>query len=522
MDHENPWQRAVSSAAEHVDVGQPIPRHTRMRLFKNLVLRVARVFTHHQVAFNRELLDAVKQLSTRIDQMDVSLRRAHADRNEDALSTRSALVEIQQELAEIRLTPSQANGGPVSSDVGLQARFEHESEPGSHRQIPSDQVPGVNVFGDWAATTGLAQAARRLTVALHDAGVDLSLSTVHSGAPLDESRVPEVLRRLPNGRAHDIDLWMLNINEFPLIPDEVLRPPGRRTHAIAIWYWELSTLPDRFVAEMNRVDEIWVATKFIQDSFQRATSRPVHVVPAIVPTLEGSGKGRKDFGLTDDETVFLFSFDVNSAVARKNPGAVVEAFARAFPSPRASRNRLVIKVLNLDGHPDVARWLKPLVAEVNGLLIAEDLGHSELVDLFMCADAYVSLHRSEGFGFGIAEAMALGKPVIATAYSGNLDFATLANSCQVSYRLREITSDDHVFNEGISSVYQSGAVWADPDIGQAARWMQLLSADPALRARIGEAGRATVRRRYSAQAAVEAVTHRLKEVSEHVSGLSRD
>jgi glycosyltransferase involved in cell wall biosynthesis len=140
----------------------------------------------------------------------------------------------------------------------------------------------------------------------------------------------------------------------------------------------------------------------------------------------------------------------------------------------------------------------------------------------MCADAYVSLHRSEGFGFGIAEAMALGKPVIATAYSGNLDFATLANSCQVSYRLREITSDDHVFNEGISSVYQSGAVWADPDIGQAARWMQLLSADPALRARIGEAGRATVRRRYSAQAAVEAVTHRLKEVSEHVSGLSRD
>ena len=190
---------------------------------------------------------------------------------------------------------------------------------------------------------------------------------------------------------------------------------------------------------MDRVDEIWVATRFVQGSFRRVTTRPVHVVPAIVPDLQGSGKPRRDFGLSEDEVVFLFSFDVNSAVARKNPGAVVEAFARAFPSPSDCRSRLVVKVLNLDLHPDVARWLRPAVASVNGVLIEDDLGHAELIDLFCCADAYISLHRSEGFGFGIAEAMALGKPVIATAYSGNLDFATAANSCQVSYRLREIT-----------------------------------------------------------------------------------
>ncbi len=82
---------------------------------------------------------------------------------------------------------------------------------------------------------------------------------------------------------------------------------------------------------MDRVDEIWVATKFVQASFQRATRRPVHVVPAIVPDLTGSGRRRRDFGLMDDEVVFLFSFDVNSVVARKNPAAVIEAFARAFP-----------------------------------------------------------------------------------------------------------------------------------------------------------------------------------------------
>jgi glycosyltransferase involved in cell wall biosynthesis len=370
---------------------------------------------------------------------------------------------------------------------------------------------GVNVFGDWAATTGLAQAARRLTVALHDAGFDLSLKTVHSGAPQDDSRVPSVLRDLPGDRSHQIDLWMLNINEFPAIADDLLHPPGRNTHAIAIWYWELPTFPARLIAEMDRVDEIWVATQFVKSSFQRATDRPVHVVPAIVPHLQGSGMTRRDFGLIEDEVVFLFSFDVNSIVARKNPGAVVEAFARAFPSPSATRTRLVIKVLNLERHPDVARWLQPLVAAVDGVLIADDLGQAELVDLFMCADAYVSLHRSEGFGFGIAEAMSLGKPVIATAYSGNLDFATTANSCQVSYRLREITDDDHVFNEGSSSVYQPGAEWAEPDITQAARWMQLIAADPAFRSRLGEAGRATIGERYSARVAVEAVSKRLRE-----------
>jgi glycosyltransferase involved in cell wall biosynthesis len=131
------------------------------------------------------------------------------------------------------------------------------------------------------------------------------------------------------------------------------------------------------------------------------------------------------------------------------------------------------------------------------------------------------LHRSEGFGFGIAEAMALGKPVIATAYSGNLDFATSSNSCQVSYHLREITSDDHIFNEGVSEVYESGAIWADPDIDQAARWMQLIAGDPALRSRIGEAARATIREHYSARAAVAAVARRLSETKARI-GASHD
>jgi glycosyltransferase involved in cell wall biosynthesis len=505
------WRRDLQAAAIHADLGVPPSRGTRLRFLKKLVLRLARVVTHHQVAFNRELLGAVEELIVRADQMERFLAQADADRRHDVASIRSALVEIQQQIVEVRQAPSHDAISRVlpSVDVSVQSPLARNSGPEPHEQSRLGRVPGINVLGDWAATTGLAQAARRLTVALHDAGFDLSLGTVHTGAPLDESRVPSVLRDLPGERSHSIDLWMLNINEFPHIPDEVLRPPGRPKYAIATWYWELPTFPERLIEQMSRVDEIWVATQFVQASFQRTTDRPIHVVPAIVPTLEGLGRSRQDFGLVDDEVVYLFTFDVNSVVARKNPGAVVEAFARAFPSPSATKTRLVIKVLNLDLHPDVDQWLRPLVANVDGVLIAENLGDGELVDLFTCADVYVSLHRSEGFGFGIAEAMALGKPVIATAYSGNVDFATMANSCQVSYRLREITDDDHVFNADSSSVYQSGAEWAEPDLAQATRWMQLLAVDPALRIRIGEAGRATIRERYSARAAVAAVRSRL-------------
>ena len=523
MDPIPSWRRDLQAVAEHADLGMPPPRGTRMRSLKKLALRLARLVTHHQVAFNRELLGAVEELIVRADQMERLVGQVYADRRHDLASIRSALVETQQQLVEVlQATSSDALSGVTTSVESLK-----QSPSARYRSIEPQtafrlgHVPGVNVFGDWAATTGLAQAARRLTVALHDAGFNLSLGTFHSGAPLDETRVPRVLRDLPGDRSHIIDLWMLNINEFPGISEEVLRPPGRTTHAIAIWYWELPTFPERLIPQMNRVDEIWVATTFVQASFQRATSRPVHVVPAIVPTLEGQGGTRKDFGLMDDEVVFLFTFDVNSVVARKNPGAVIEAFARAFPAPSISRTRLVIKVLNLDLHPDVDRWLRPLLAAVDGVLIADDLGDAELVDLFMCADVYVSLHRSEGFGFGIAEAMALGKPAIATAYSGNVDFATMANSFPVGYRLREITDDDHVFNAESASIYQRGAEWAEPDVVQATRWMQLIATDPALRARIGEAGRATIRERYSARAAVETVTSRLLETQAHLAATRR-
>jgi glycosyltransferase involved in cell wall biosynthesis len=536
-DHGQP---NLKSLTDHADLDGPLEPGARMGSLKKVLKRLVRVVTHRQTVFNRTTIVVLEDLIARIDEMQVEAsvlkelfeRREFTDRDPNIASIRSDVTEIQQQLRFLQrglsafaqsetfdtrstegLRPA---NGPATADSALDAAPTGAGSqwPGVSGSQPNGPV--LNVFGDWAATTGLAQAARRLTVAMLEAGFDLSLGTVRSGAPQDPSRIPERFAGTRDDRRDAPDIWLLNVNELTQISDDQLRPPGRRSYAVGVWYWELTSFPEHVLAQIERVDEIWVATAFVKAAFERVTSRPVRVVPAIVPELRGTGKEtgkeRSEFGLDEDEVVFLFTFDVNSMIARKNPAAVIDAFARAFDSQARTHNRLVIKVLNLELNPRFATWLADAVASVGGVLINKDLKDSELVDLLLCCDVYVSLHRSEGFGFGLAEAMALGKPVIATAYSGNLDFTTTSNSCQVGYRLTQITEADHEYDEGARAVYLPGSTWADPDAGEAARWMQLLSADPEMRRRIGEAGQATVLERNSPGAAIEAVHQHLDEI----------
>ena len=132
--------------------------------------------------------------------------------------------------------------------------------------------------------------------------------------------------------------------------------------------------------------------------------------------------------------------------------------------------------------------------------------------LLASIDVYTSLHRAEGFGLGIAEAMSLGKPVIATAYSGNMDYTTRTNSCLVGYQLRPIEESDLDMSPHGKVVYEPGLVWAEPNIGQAARWMRYLYDHPEERARIGAAGAATVRNQFNPGAVANVVANRLVEI----------
>jgi glycosyltransferase involved in cell wall biosynthesis len=275
---------------------------------------------------------------------------------------------------------------------------------------------------------------------------------------------------------------------------------GRYT--IGQWAWELEEFPDRYLPSLDLVDEVWALSKFNRDAIAALTDKPVHVVPLTVtePT-NVQAPSRASLGLPDRFT-FLFCFDMFSVMERKNPLGLIDAFSRAFDDGEGPV--LVIKALNGDkrlNDREHLRWEAQKRSDV--ILIDRYLHHDEQVGLMSLADAYVSLHRSEGFGLTMAEAMALGKPVIATAYSGNLDFMTEDNSFLVPWEFGEVPVGCYP--------YPAGWRWADPDLDAAADILREVASDPAASMAVGARGRTSI-----------FATHRLEVGAATVSRLLGD
>lgn len=377
-------------------------------------------------------------------------------------------------------------------------------------------IPRLRICGDWSATTGLANAARRLALALLEAGADLAVETIASGAPRLASLFPAELRPLQDHIESQVTLWTLNVNELPQLPRDELNDEDPLRYHIATWYWELPTMPKWMQDQIRRVSEIWVPTRFVQRAVRRYTAKAVTVVPPVVPTFRYSGNVsvlRDRLGVPARRTLFLFTFDYNSTVSRKNPFGVIQAFAHAFAGDRHRfAPFLILKMINADRDPAFVRAVEEAIRPLEALLIREHVSADDLAGLFHASDVYVSLHRSEGFGLGLAEAMAIGKPVIGTAYSGNMDFMTVGNSCLVGYRLRQIDDQDYHHNAGMESTYTRGSLWAEPDLDQAAAWMDILASDARLRQEIGAAGREVVLGQYAPTAVGRLALDRLHDV----------
>jgi glycosyltransferase involved in cell wall biosynthesis len=237
------------------------------------------------------------------------------------------------------------------------------------------------------------------------------------------------------------------------------------------------------------VDEVWVASRFAHDAIAPATTKPVLLMPPAVaiPPPE-PGLGRADFGLPDNKFVFYFSFDFRSYTSRKNPLATIAAFRRAFPNEGAPIG-LVLKTIGADWKPEEREALTETVrGDPRIVVIDRELARSAAMALLAASDCFVSLHRSEGFGRGPAEAMLLGKPVIVTDYSGTCDFATPQTALLVGGELVRVGEDEYPGAEG--------QVWAEPDIDEAPAAMRRIAADGALAERLGRAGQAKIRELY--------------------------
>jgi len=263
-----------------------------------------------------------------------------------------------------------------------------------------------------------------------------------------------------------------NINIFHINGDEVQQALAHVTYNVpmtgySIVYpaWELSRYPAEWAAQLDRFDEIWAPSRFIADCLRSACSKPVHHMPLGTEVQIGSFLPRRRFGIPESDFVFLFFFDLKSYIQRKNPFAVLEAFECVLKQRPTARVRLVIKANGFDESQPAHAEFRATVARFGSRaqVLTDVLTDDEVKNLVRCCDCFVSLHRSEGFGRGMAEAMYTGRPVIGTGYSGNLDFMTPETSHLVEHQFVPVKPGEYPFHEG--------QVWADPDVEHAARCM---------------------------------------------------
>ena len=323
-----------------------------------------------------------------------------------------------------------------------------------------DAVVPVNVAGYFRAELGVGAAARSLVVALEAA--DIPLNTISFAGTANRQSHPFVDHQANAGPA-DINIVCVNADQIGKFAEKAGPELFHGRYTIGVWFWEVEDFPPSLHGAFNYVDEVWVASDFVRDAFLKVSPKPVFKfkLPILKPEVDRS-ISRADLGLPDS-FVFLFSFDFFSVLERKNPLGLIEAFIRAFQPSEGPV--LVIKTINGDKRILEMEKLRYATRGRRDIILMDVyLSPVESTTLTALSDCYVSLHRSEGFGLTIAEAMALGKPAIATAYSGNLEFMNDKNSYLCPAQRSEVGPE--------REPYPASSHWAEPDLETAARLLQ--------------------------------------------------
>ena len=337
-------------------------------------------------------------------------------------------------------------------------------DPGQQTIVmPSGPVPDVTIAGYVTSENGVGEATRATIRSLDAASISYQLyDVVHTPARRNEETYTSACKDQQELHVSPITIAHVNADQVAVLQNDLREDLFSKTYSIGYWYWELSQFPAQWSSAFNAFDEIWVASTFCKETIQAATDLPVVCMPPSIEAPEYSGYRKSHFGVAEDDRMFLFICDFLSIAERKNPLGIVEAFTQAFSQD--DNAMLYIKCIHTDSNPAYMRALEEATKDIRCCMNTSYLEKEEIADLLHCCDAYVSLHRSEGFGINMAEAMAIGKPVIATNYSGNADFMDPEHSYPVPYALKTLDQD--------YGPYTKGNVWADPDIEEAAAAMR--------------------------------------------------
>jgi glycosyltransferase involved in cell wall biosynthesis len=365
--------------------------------------------------------------------------------------------------------------------------------------VPDMLKPGLNIIGHFCYPSGLRVSVESIADALGQVGVDTSLRDLRTDTKDDPHHVdfggPEV---------HDITV--IHTQPEPFFPEAYARSDlaerSPRTYRIAYWYWEFDSIPDAWVDCAKQVDEVWTATEFIARGLRERLSIPVRTLFPGVRLTPFEVRKRSDFGLEEDRYTFLFTFHMMSVMERKNPLGLIRAFRAAFREE--DKVSLVLKTSFGDRHPAELQKLRNAAAGANITVIDQVFSPDEVLSLMNACDAYVSLHRSEGLGLTMAEAMLMGKPVIATNFSGNVDFMDDSNSLLVPHELVKLGKP--------IPPYDADLEWAEPSVEHAARLMRRVYDDQAWAREIGARAKASAEANLSLEAAGLRIRARLEEV----------
>lgn len=350
--------------------------------------------------------------------------------------------------------------------------------PDRDRSAPSTRPFGLNLIGFAFGELGIGEDVRMAASACEAAGIPFAVVNIHPGDYLRQGDMAlEAL--VGNGQAGQ-DQAPYAINLFCLTAFDTVRALLERgptlfagRYNIGWWPWELPVWPRDWNLAFEIVDEVWAATHFTETMYKASASAahpddpcPVTWMPLPASVARVTPMPRAALGLPEKRFLFLYVFDFNSYLARKNPFAALAAFRLAF-DPADDSVGLVLKTMNSrPDNPEWKRFVRECAKDRRITLLDTTLARGEVLGLILACDAYLSLHRSEGFGRTLAEAMLFGKPVVGTDFSGNADFLTSETGYPVKWKRRKVKAGEYPF-----ITERDQAWWADPDIADAARQM---------------------------------------------------
>lgn len=361
---------------------------------------------------------------------------------------------------------------------------------------------GINFVGHLSGEYGLGEGSRATLRAIEAAGIPFVLKDIKV----------DWHRNLDSSYTNFSDQNPYPINLIHTLPEPVvfnMIDPAcfKGRYNIGFWAWELPLFPPGWLYAFSLFDEIWTYSNYCAEAIAPVSPVPVIKVMSSLELPEPS-LSRKELGLPENKFIFLFMFDFHSTIARKNPFATLEAFKQAF----ASSNQdvlLVLKFSNGNFYPKEREQLKAQAAGWPVHFIDGHLKRDELHALVANCDCYVSLHRAEGFGLTMAEAMYYGKPVIATAYSSNMEFMNVGNSFPVKYDIVKLTQD--------YGPYFRGNYWAEPHVEHAAFLMKYVFENPQEAKKVGSRASQEIKTLLSPELLGVKIKNRLEIIKNRIS-----